>query len=330
MSNLKFSDSGSLVIDISAWQGNFSIANAVKNHGVKAVIIKIGGGDGKAPFYKDSRFEDYYSQAKKIGIPVGCYFFGAATTTARAKQEADYWLGLMKGKQFELPVFYDVETKAQSDLNKKALTNIINTVLDKVEAAGYFVGLYSSTSWYNSEFDKTIPQKYASWVADWRGKKPKIPAGCVHIWQTGLVRVNGIDVDGDLNYVENYPEVIKSLGLNGFGVTKVEINDVDEVQEAKDPKKSNEEIANEVWLGKWGNGETRKKLITEAGYDYNAVQNIVNSMNGPKKTNEDIAREVINGKWGNGAERKKKINAAGYDYAEIQKIVNSYMAASRR
>ena len=38
-------------------------------------------------------------------------------------------------------------------------------------------------------------------------------------------------------------------------------------------KKSNEEIANEVIAGKWGNGNARKTALTNAGYDYNTIQN---------------------------------------------------------
>ena len=46
----------------------------------------------------------------------------------------------------------------------------------------------------------------------------------------------------------------------------------------KPPKKTINEIAKEVILGKWGNGEDRKKALTEAGYDYNAVQKRVNEI----------------------------------------------------
>lgn len=42
--------------------------------------------------------------------------------------------------------------------------------------------------------------------------------------------------------------------------------------------KSNEEIAKEVILGKWGNGTARKTKLSKAGYDYNAVQKIVNKL----------------------------------------------------
>lgn len=41
-------------------------------------------------------------------------------------------------------------------------------------------------------------------------------------------------------------------------------------------KKSNEEIAREVLAGKWGNGAERKKRLTAAGYNYAAIQKIVN------------------------------------------------------
>ena len=42
--------------------------------------------------------------------------------------------------------------------------------------------------------------------------------------------------------------------------------------------KSVDELAREVINGKWGNGATRKKKLTAAGYDYNAVQKRVNEM----------------------------------------------------
>lgn len=41
-------------------------------------------------------------------------------------------------------------------------------------------------------------------------------------------------------------------------------------------KKSNDEIAKEVLAGKWGNGDDRKRRLQAAGYDYNAIQAIVN------------------------------------------------------
>ena len=90
------------------------------------------------------------------------------------------------------------------------------------------------------------------------------------------------------------------------------------------PSLSIDTITREVIAGKWGNGETRNKLLTEAGYDYYKVQTKVNALLHGKelKSNEEIAREVIKGKWGNGRIRKKKLTSAGYDYSAIQKLVN--------
>lgn len=92
-------------------------------------------------------------------------------------------------------------------------------------------------------------------------------------------------------------------------------------------KKSNETIADEVIAGNWGNNHDRKTRLTQAGYDYNAVQSIVNARFGKTtaptvKTNEQIAAEVIAGKWGNGQDRKNRLFRAGYDYSAIQSIVN--------
>lgn len=41
--------------------------------------------------------------------------------------------------------------------------------------------------------------------------------------------------------------------------------------------KSNEEIISEINLGFWGNGNERKNRLTEAGYDYDEIQSMVNT-----------------------------------------------------
>ena len=97
------------------------------------------------------------------------------------------------------------------------------------------------------------------------------------------------------------------------------------VKWVEDKKKSIEEIAKEVIAGKCGNGEERKKRLTDAGYNYNDVQARVNQLlnpTHPKKSDETIAREVIQGKWGNGNDRIQRLTKAGYNYNVIQRIVN--------
>lgn len=103
-------------------------------------------------------------------------------------------------------------------------------------------------------------------------------------------------------------------------------------------KKSNEEIANEVIAGKWGNGDARKTALTNAGYDYNAIQSIVNEKLTGKKTEnkpklksvDEVAKEVIAGQWGNGQDRFNKLAAAGYDANAVQNRVNELLGASSK
>ena len=99
----------------------------------------------------------------------------------------------------------------------------------------------------------------------------------------------------------------------------------------KKEKKSVDELAKEVWQGKWGNGEDRKQRLTAAGYDYAAVQRRVNEIDpnrgagggsGGAKSVDELAKEVWQGKWGNGEDRKRRLTAAGYDYAAVQRRVN--------
>lgn len=93
--------------------------------------------------------------------------------------------------------------------------------------------------------------------------------------------------------------------------------------------KNNTTIAKEVILGKWGNGEDRKRLLESAGYEYEAVQAIVNDLldthNEGDKSNIEIAKEVIKGYWGNGNQRKRLLTEAGYDYYTIQELVNDML-----
>lgn len=100
--------------------------------------------------------------------------------------------------------------------------------------------------------------------------------------------------------------------------------------------KSITDIAKEVLAGQWGNGDDRKTALTNAGYDYSAVQKKVNELlNGstaltPSKSVETVAKEVINGQWGNGDARKSALENAGYSYSEVQKKVNELLTGSSK
>lgn len=306
-------------IDISHWQGDISISQAKSERGVEFVIIKLGGAD--AGKYKDSKFDDYYNQCKSIGMPCGCYFYGNAKTVEQAESEADYFISLLTGKQFEYPVYYDVEGNMLiSDRN--TLTDIVIAFCDKVEKAGYFTGIYTSDSHFQSKVDDSRLQRFTHWVARYSTNEPTTSCD---IWQFGggtnflqNKTICGRTVDQDYCY-RDFESEIKNARLNGFSGSSTPAPVL----------KSNEEIANEVIAGDWGSGEDRKNRLAAAGYDYSAVQSIVNEKLAPaKKSVDEIAQEVLAGSWGNGNDRKSKLEAAGYNYSEVQAKVNELCGAS--
>lgn len=206
-------------IDVSHWQGDFNFTTA-RAQGVEFAILKAGGGD--AGLYQDKKFETFYAQAKAIGMPIGAYFFGCATSVADAVKEAEKFISILAGKQFEYPVYYDVEGKMISQ-PKALLTDEIIAFCERMEKAGYYVGIYSSESFYNSNMEDSRLASYAHWVAKYSSNSPTLRSGIGYgIWQFGgeknFIRSNriaGVVCDQDYCYVD-YPKAIKRAGLNGY------------------------------------------------------------------------------------------------------------------
>lgn len=55
-----------------------------------------------------------------------------------------------------------------------------------------------------------------------------------------------------------------------------------------------ETVAREVIIGKWGDGDERRKRLTEAGYNYAEVQAIVNKLlNADNKRKEEATDKTV-------------------------------------
>ena len=78
----------------------------------------------------------------------------------------------------------------------------------------------------------------------------------------------------------------------------------------------------DVMAGKYGNGEERRQRLMAAGYDYYAVQHLVNGL---AKGYDQVARDVIAGRYGNNEYRVNALRAAGYDAALVQDLVNAML-----
>ncbi|MDV4151708.1 LysM peptidoglycan-binding domain-containing protein [Clostridium sp. AL.422] len=203
-------------IDVSTWQGNFNF-NQAANEGVKFAIIR-----GAYNRRKDDRFEEYYRNAKAIGLSVGVYQYSMATTVEEALSEAKFLEGnVLNNKQFELPIYLDIEDNVHKNLTKNQVSAIAKAWLDYLEERGFFVGIYSSKSFLENYLNEDVRTDYSIWVAEWA--RQCTYSGPYGMWQfggeTNLIRSNKVaGVVCDQNYmIVDYPSLIKGKRMNGYG-----------------------------------------------------------------------------------------------------------------
>ena len=205
-------------IDVSVHNGKIDWQK-VKAAGIDFAVLRAGY--GKLAKQKDDRFEENYAGAKAAGIPVGAYWYSYAMDEDEARQEADVFLSVIQGKQFEFPVYFDLEEKKQFDLGKEKVSAIMRAFLERVEAAGYFVGLYGSASSLTTHTADDIKSRYTIWLAHWVDKTNY--TGAYGIWQhSEKGSVDGISCNVDLDFgYKDFPTIIKAKGLNGWGKDEV-------------------------------------------------------------------------------------------------------------
>ena len=204
-------------VDISQYQGTPDFAK-LKN-AVDFVIIKAGYGRYRDQV--DPQFERNYAECKKYGIPCGAYWFGYATNPQDAASEARICAEVLKGKQFEYPIYYDMETDAQSNhypfnTGIDNCSAMVEAFCSTLESYGYFAGLYISRIPLQQYIYPETAAKYSLWIAEYGGKCNY--NGTYGMWQySDNGSVSGITkaVDLDECYVD-YPALMKSGGFNGY------------------------------------------------------------------------------------------------------------------
>lgn len=247
------------IIDISEF-------NSIDHWGsVKAncdgVIIRAGyRGYGTGNVVFDDEFRNNFTAVKFHNIPFSVYFTTQAINEEEGRQEARFCIDAVKGSKVDFPIFIDVENcgggNGRADLwsiSKDTRTKVLKAFCEEIEKNGYKAGIYASSSWFCDMFDRSQLEKYFWWVAQYDSEAPSFR------WDAWQYTSDGV-----------------IAGVNGrCDVSKWKAEETE--KKPAPAKKSNEEIANEVIAGKWGNGAEREKRLTEAGYNYNAIQSIVNA-----------------------------------------------------
>lgn len=212
-------------IDVSSHQGAIDWKKVAAS-GVEFAMIRTGYSTTK-----DKRFDENYKNAVAAGLKVGVYHFSYAFNAVQAKQEAEFVLGLIKGKRLDYPVAFDFEEESAAYAKKKGIritkelgTQIAQSFLSTVENAGYYVTLYTNMNCMNLYFNTNKLKRYDVWYAQW-SKKPTYN-GSFGMWQKSSTgKVNGINGNVDLNEAyKDYPATMRIKGINGYkkeGVVKI-------------------------------------------------------------------------------------------------------------
>ena len=194
------------VIDISKFQGNIQWSKVKED--VDGVIIRLGyRGYTTGKIVTDSYAKVNIAGAKAQGIPFGVYFFPCSISTAEAIEEAEWIHAQVKDLDLSFPIYLDSEVadtkfgKGRADnLSKQDRTNLLIALGNHLKGLGHTVGVYASTSWFNSRLDVSkFPTDYKLWVAQYASKCTF--AGEKAAWQfTSEAICNGISGNVDMSY----------------------------------------------------------------------------------------------------------------------------------
>lgn len=214
-------------LDLSKHNGSVNF-NAIKNTGNDFVILRCGYGVNGT---KDPKFEKYYKQAKAAGLKVGAYYYSYALNVSGAKAEANNCLSYIQGKQFEMPIYIDMEDadryKSKNGMpSNSTLNDICNEFCKILESKGYYAGVYASKSWFDTKL--TSIGNYTKWIARYGTndgtKQFDYPSYGMYQF-TSAYKINGKVFDRNYCYIDFTSAILKN-GLNGYGSSDVPLETV--------------------------------------------------------------------------------------------------------
>ena len=185
-------------IDISTYQKNINYDEARKH--IDFCIIRVGYGVSYLPdSQRDKEFDNHYNGFKGK-LPLGAYYYAYGTSYDTGRKEAENCLSYMGDKQFEMPIYYDMEENRNT---KEAGQGFV----DRIREAGLKAGIYASSSFYRSK-DLGSINCDSVWIAQYGSNNGNIPTSRPTIpfdlWQyTSKGYVEGIGSNIDMDIQEN-------------------------------------------------------------------------------------------------------------------------------
>lgn len=198
------SSKDTIVIDVSSHQGKIDW-DKVNKSGVYGVILRIGSWTNE-----DTRFKEYLSEVKRLGIPYGIYLFSCASSDNGINKEIEFTKSMISKYDIKptLGIYYDIEdwytspTDSSDLLSKDRYDVIIRTFIDSISSYvnhKYKVKVYANLYYANNKFNE-----YARSQIDWIAQYNKTCSykGDYSLWQfTESGTLDGINGYVDMNYL---------------------------------------------------------------------------------------------------------------------------------
>lgn len=169
------------------------------------VILRASYGE-----HTDKKFEYFADKCEQLKIPYGVYCYDYALDDSQARAEAEYVYNLIKDRNVQLGVWFDMEDadnykKKAGFLTKERCSFSCKIFCDYMSAKGYYTGVYTSTSWLGTFVETTYP----IWIANWDTNDGNIQSdqsgvGVIHQYAT-----NPIDKDiifHDIDFYKSNPK----------------------------------------------------------------------------------------------------------------------------
>jgi GH25 family lysozyme M1 (1,4-beta-N-acetylmuramidase) len=213
----------------------------VREAGFEFAILKAGSTprlseEGVPLGGPDATFEMDYRDAREAGMALGAYFYTYASTPEGIRADAELLISWLDGKQFEYPIFFDLEDPSLKELGKDTLTELSVTFISTLQEHGYYGALYSNNEWLTEYLHaNTLKAVFDVWYARyplisedpiaptqvfaWNPERYGTQLGLWQYTQYGVI--DGIDdISFDFNYAyRDYPSLIKKYGYNGFPIS---------------------------------------------------------------------------------------------------------------
>lgn len=184
------------IIDISEHNGTIDFKK-VKNDGIKDVIIRIGWVGNKKNHTIDKKFEEYYKKAKENDFNIGFYVYSYCKNKTSLNSGIKWVKEQIKNKDFNLPLFIDLEDEEISSLSK---ANLTNQAIQFCESFDCKTGVYANLYWFNNKLNINQLVDYKIWLAQYTTGSNHFFKYKVDLWQyTSTGKIDGIKGNVDIS-----------------------------------------------------------------------------------------------------------------------------------